>query len=69
MLSIHTGSGNGTPQANGEAPRKPANPNRLYISGLPYSWRTQHVSEIIGVCACITHLNMLTEFRNQAKAA
>jgi hypothetical protein len=46
MLSIHSGSGNGSPLANGggEAPRKPSNPNRLYISGLPYNWRTQHVS-------------------------
>jgi hypothetical protein len=46
MLSINSGSGDGTPMANGggEAPRKPANPNRLYISGLPYNWRTQHVS-------------------------
>lgn len=45
MLSIS--SGNGTPVANGapsDAARKPANPNRLYISGLPYNWRTQHVS-------------------------
>lgn len=44
MLSIS--SGNGTPLANGgaEGVRKPSNPNRLYISGLPYNWRTQHVS-------------------------
>jgi hypothetical protein len=45
MLSIN--SGNGTPLANGAlesvAVRKPTNPNRLYISGLPYNWRTQHV--------------------------
>jgi splicing factor U2AF subunit len=46
MLSIN--SGNGTPQANGgDAPRKPANPNRLYISGLPYSWRTQHLQGML----------------------
>jgi len=43
MLSIS--SGNDTPLANGGAEaRKPSNPNRLYISGLPYNWRTQHVS-------------------------
>jgi hypothetical protein len=44
MLSIS--SGNGTPTANGDSSdvvRKPSNPNRLYISGLPYNWRTQHV--------------------------
>jgi hypothetical protein len=43
MLSIS--SGGGTPLANGGEVRKPSNPNRLYISGLPYNWRTQHVSE------------------------
>lgn len=42
MLSIS--SGDGTPLANGGEVRKPSNPNRLYISGLPYNWRTQHVS-------------------------
>lgn len=45
MLSISSGSG--TPLANGSSSdvvRKPSNPNRLYISGLPYNWRTQHVS-------------------------
>lgn len=52
MLSINSGSGDGTPQANGDAPRKAANPNRLYISGLPYNWRTQHVSVEQGGLYC-----------------
>jgi len=47
MLSIS--SGNGTPLANGgsESARKPSNPNRLYISGLPYNWRTQHLEGML----------------------
>jgi hypothetical protein len=45
MLSIS--SGDGTPLANGGEVRKPSNPNRLYISGLPYNWRTQHVSGML----------------------
>jgi hypothetical protein len=53
MLSISTG--NGPALSNGgsdstAAARKPANPNRLYISGLPYNWRTQHVSARGGGC-------------------
>ncbi|KAF6255793.1 hypothetical protein COO60DRAFT_1627399 [Scenedesmus sp. NREL 46B-D3] len=49
MLSIHSGSGSASPLANGggEAPRKPSNPNRLYISGLPYNWRTQHLQGML----------------------
>lgn len=59
MLSIASGSAGGSPLANGgssEAPRKASNPNRLYISGLPYNWRTQHVSEAfecIGSVKCL----------------
>ncbi|WIA41322.1 hypothetical protein OEZ86_004919 [Tetradesmus obliquus] len=50
MLSIASGSAGGSPLANGgssEAPRKASNPNRLYISGLPYNWRTQHLQGML----------------------
>lgn len=54
MLSIN--SGNGTPLANGgsDSVRKPTNPNRLYISGLPYNWRTQHVRMSHWLADCLS---------------